>query len=227
MEPEPETSRPRPRDRPLPRTTTVEQVAAELRARILGGRLRPGTRLREQALADSLGVSRNTLREALRRLAAERLLDYEAHRGVAVRMPTPEDIHELIELRRLIELAALRACDPRDGRELEVLAMDARDAGASGDEARIVEADMRFHARLVASLGNRRLDEVYAGVTAEMRLALFVLEPEQPADWADHHIAVSRHLASGDDDAAATDLSRHLDAIDESLRRRFGASASR
>jgi DNA-binding GntR family transcriptional regulator len=211
-------------DLPLQRTTTAEQVAQALRDRILSGRLRPGTRLREQTLAESLGVSRNTLREALSRLHTERLLDYEVHRGVSVHTPSPRDIRELMQLRRLIEHAALAACSEREGRGLVALAESATLAAAAEDEAAIVEADMRFHERLVAALGNRRLEGIYRGVLVEMQLALFLLGPDQPQDWPALQLELSRRLAAGDGAAAAAALTELLDALDESLRRRLTAT---
>jgi DNA-binding GntR family transcriptional regulator len=69
----------------LARTSTAERIVEVLRGRITEGYFTPGTRLSEDALAEALGVSRNTLREAFRLLTHERLLEYRLNRGVFVR----------------------------------------------------------------------------------------------------------------------------------------------
>src|SRR6266487_2072280 len=73
-------------------TTTVERVAHDLRQDVLEGRLPPGARLRDQKLADRFGVSRNTLRDALRLLSVEGLVVSRLHAGSEVRRLTPEDV---------------------------------------------------------------------------------------------------------------------------------------
>src|SRR5260370_539820 len=95
----------------LPRSSTVDRVAERLRDLLLSGDFAPGTSLQEIPLANALGVSRNTLREAARTLVAEGLLSRTPHKGIVVPGLTPDDVKELFEIRELLELAALeRAC---------------------------------------------------------------------------------------------------------------------
>jgi DNA-binding transcriptional regulator YhcF (GntR family) len=94
---------------PLARTTTARRVAETLRDHILSGRLAPGTPLRETQLSASLGVSRNTLREALRGLAEQGLVTHRPHHGVVVTDLTEDDVADLYRLRSVVELAALPA----------------------------------------------------------------------------------------------------------------------
>ncbi|WP_223164085.1 GntR family transcriptional regulator [Nocardioides mesophilus] len=68
-------------------STSADRAARVVREEVVEGRLRSGTRLPEEQLASALGVSRNTLREALSQLVAERILVREAHRGVLVAAP--------------------------------------------------------------------------------------------------------------------------------------------
>ena len=81
--------------------------ASVFRQRILDGELRPGTPLQELSLAASLGVSRNTMREALRILALEGLLRRNLHRGVVVSQLSLRDLQEIYHLRRMLEIPAI------------------------------------------------------------------------------------------------------------------------
>src|ERR1700682_6744440 len=93
----------------ISRVSVADQVASILRQRILDGELRPGTALQEISTAASLGVSRNTVREATRILSLEGLLKRSAHRGVKVAQLSLEDVAEIYQLRHLLDIPAVRA----------------------------------------------------------------------------------------------------------------------
>src|ERR1700751_5478542 len=101
------------------RLSVADQVAAILRQRILDGELRPGTALQEVSVSSSLGVSRNTMREAVRILAIEGLLKKNPHRGVAVAQLSLEDVQEIYHLRRMLEIPAVLAATKADRGVLE------------------------------------------------------------------------------------------------------------
>ncbi|ANN65995.1 GntR family transcriptional regulator [Bordetella bronchialis] len=90
-------------DNKLVRRTTVDLVLDALRQQILSGQLRPGAPLRQEALAEELGVSRIPVREAIRRLEAEGLVSVHAHRGAYVCAISAADVIETFELRLQIE----------------------------------------------------------------------------------------------------------------------------
>ena len=92
----------------LEQTSTVDRVVEELRRAVFEGELESGTPLREVALAESLGVSRPTVREALTVLVADGLATREPHRGVAVATPDPESIGDVSRARGVLELAGVR-----------------------------------------------------------------------------------------------------------------------
>jgi DNA-binding GntR family transcriptional regulator len=87
----------------LVRATAVELVAADLRARILSGELAPGAALRQVALAGELGVSRIPLREAIRLLSSEGLVDVQSHRGAYVSELSSAEVREFLDLRIQLE----------------------------------------------------------------------------------------------------------------------------
>src|SRR6478672_3626574 len=92
-----------------PRLSTAEHAASVLRAQITDGALPPGTRLREEEVAESFGISRNTVREVFRLLAHERLVEHVAYRGVHIRRLGPSEISAMYRTRRLIEPLGVRA----------------------------------------------------------------------------------------------------------------------
>src|SRR6202158_4976239 len=98
----------------ITRVSVADQVAALLRQRILDGEFRPGAQLLELPLASSLGVSRNTMREAVRILSQEGLLRRNLHRGVAVCQLSLRDVREIYQLRRMLELPAVLAARNAD-----------------------------------------------------------------------------------------------------------------
>lgn len=87
----------------LVRKTTVELVLEELRSRILSGSIAPGSPLRQEALAEELGVSRIPVREAIRLLSSEGLVDVQPHKGAFVSMLSKDEVQEFFDLRQRLE----------------------------------------------------------------------------------------------------------------------------
>ncbi|MCK0112679.1 GntR family transcriptional regulator [Ornithinimicrobium sp. F0845] len=139
-----------------------DRVYAELLARISEGQFAAGERLYEQALAQDLGVSRTPVRDALKRLAAEGLVDTTPNKGAQVVSFTAEDTVALYDLRAQFEPVACRLAVPRlsedDLAELEDLdaRMQAIVAGGQ-DPAELTRLNNRFHAIFVERCGNRHL----------------------------------------------------------------------
>src|SRR3954462_13718603 len=97
---------------PIQRQTIASMTVEALRERILRGDYPDGEPLRQDALADELGVSRIPVREALRQLEAEGLVTFNPHRGAVVSTLSLEEIEELLELRADIECELLRRAIP-------------------------------------------------------------------------------------------------------------------
>ena len=92
----------------LVRKTAVELVVDELRDRILSGAIPPGSALRQELLAEELGVSRLPVREAIRQLSAEGLIDMIPHRGAYVSMLSRAEVQEFFDIRLRLEPWLLR-----------------------------------------------------------------------------------------------------------------------
>jgi DNA-binding GntR family transcriptional regulator len=195
-------------------TDRAERSADAIRELIVTGRLTPGQRLSEQAVSESLDVSRNTLREAFRILAHEGLLVRRPNAGVAVARPTLADVVDIYRVRRLIEVPALAAGNPaHPGARAMQDAVDAALAARLGGDWRdIAAANMRFHSGIVALASSPRLDRVHANLSAELRLAFGLLGDDGAFfdGFVDRNASLLRRFLAGDADGAAADLNRYL-----------------
>ncbi|WP_255951780.1 GntR family transcriptional regulator [Streptomyces odontomachi] len=211
------------------RTTTAQQVADGLSDRILAGAFRPGERLRESAIATELGIARNTVREAVRLLELGGLVRFEANRGAMIISPTSETVAELYAAREHLETAAL-ARPLRDGRLAMVEAAHDHlaEVAASMERAAIVAADLALHAAIVATLGNRRIDAFYAGLTRELRFYLMALsaherEYENPSRVLAEHVPLMAAIRAGDPRGAQRAASHHIATNADQVQRILAA----
>lgn len=208
---------------PLP--TAAERAADLIRENIFQGGFRPGAALPETALARALGVSRNTVREAYRRLITEHLLAYEVHKGVTVRRLAPDDVRDIYRLRRMHELSAIEelrsgAATLDDGGLRDSVVAGQR-AGAADDWVGAGTADLRFHAEIVAVHGSPRLNGFFRRLMTEMRLGFLALTDPHAfhAPYLVGNADICEHLIQGRWDQAHTALRRYLDAAEHEVAR--------
>ena len=208
------------------RISTTEWVTEALREEIVEGRLRPGSRLPEQQLCAALVVSRNTLREAMSQLIAERVLVREPHRGVSVVRPDRAAIRDVYRARRIIEPGAVRSGEAVDAAAVTAVrtAIDeGRVAAEAGRWDDVASANQHFHRALVALAGSTRLDQQMALLLAEMRLVFHgmpgVQEFHEP--YLGRNARIGELLAEGDRDAAADEVADYLRAAEEHLLRDY------
>ncbi len=159
------------------RASMTEQVLRELREAIIEGRIPQGEALREVSLAGTLGTGRSAVREAIRQLIQEGLVEYEPHRGAFVRVMSLADRLDVYVAREAIEVGATRcilAAAPADLSDLRA-ALDAlRAAAAETDRVSdpMIDADIRFHQELVDLAGSPRLMRAHETLAAETRMLL-------------------------------------------------------
>jgi DNA-binding GntR family transcriptional regulator len=208
----------------LEQTSTVDRAAEALRRALFAGDLEPGTPLREVALADSLGIARSTVREALGLLATEGLVTRIPYRGVVVAALDPADVHDVITARLALEEAGVRAW-PAAAPEARAAAHQALEeyaaaARAGADPGPLAEAHLAFHRALVGLTGSVRLVATAAALHGELRLALAGVARRR----GNSHQQVAAHrelleVVSGEDTAAAVDAIRaHLADAEASVR---------
>jgi len=217
------------------RATLSAQVAEQVEGLITSGEWAVGTRIPpENTLVGSLGVSRNTVREALRSLVHTGMLEARPGDGTYVRAPSElaaplmrrarrARLEEAVEVRSLLEqqaagLAALRRTDA-DVRRLRALLAQQRRASEDGDRAAYAEADAALHRTVVACTGNTFLTEIYEHLGGALKLSI------RPELWdqmlADeeihHHAALVDAIAAGHAAAAERAARALITALRDAL----------
>lgn len=156
----------------LPRGALYEQVAEQLRTRIMAHTLAPGSWIDEQLLTTELGISRTPLREALKVLACEGLVTMKLRRGAYVTEVSPRDLAEVYHLLALLEsdaaMAVAQSATPAQIAELELLHRDLE--SQVGDRDRFFAANERFHLRLLEIADNRWRNQLVADLRKVMKL---------------------------------------------------------
>jgi DNA-binding GntR family transcriptional regulator len=203
------------------RTSVADQVAGILRQRVLNGELRPGTSLQEIPLSESLGVSRNTMREAMRILSLEGLLKRSIHRGIAVAQLSLRDVQEIYHVRRVLEISAIHAAKspaPELLSELLAALEQYEEAVEARDWVSAVTHDLHFHSLLIRFLGNKRLESFYQKTIAELRVGMVLVDQrhDHPGMLIPVHRKLYQLLTAGKLRECAKILVQHLD--DSELR---------
>ncbi len=201
---------------------STQRIYDAIYAAILEHRLAPGTRLREEELAESFAVSRTVVRQALHRLAQDRVVALQHHRGATVPQPGPAEAAQVFDARRVVECEVMRRLAGRlDEAALERLAavVDAESqALARGDRSSAIRHSGEFHRELARLAGNplfvRMLDELLP--TTSLLLALHE-RAGQPACVAHRHQELIAVLRQGSGAAAAAEMRRHLREIEQSV----------
>jgi DNA-binding GntR family transcriptional regulator len=142
-----------------------ERVVDALRDAIIAGRLKPGERIRERELVSLLGVSRSPLREAIRILETEGLITSLAHRGARVSELSAVDLHDMLDVRIMLESFAARLfierLDEAVLRAMEEQVERSRAPGYRVDLQENFDLGLEFHDLLVGACGNRKVVQMH------------------------------------------------------------------
>jgi DNA-binding GntR family transcriptional regulator len=191
-----------------------QRVAEELRRSILTNRRRPGERLVEDRLSEELGVSRVPIREALRTLAGEGLVDMQPRRGASVAEVSPEVARDLVEVRATLEgLNARLAARHHDGTiiaSLQRVLEAGNRAAKSKNVDDLVRLNGEFHDGLAEAGRNTILWDIMR-VLRERTSLVFAANTARRArqDW-DEHSKILEAVIDGDEDLAAMLATRHV-----------------
>jgi DNA-binding GntR family transcriptional regulator len=202
----------------------VDLATDRLRAEILSGALAPGDRIIEDQLRRRYGISRGPLREALRLLAQQGLVEHLPRRGVRVCAWSPTDIRQLFEIRHVLERHAVMSALPlRRDEGPDPLAVvrarldDMRSAERRADRLGKDDAHRAFHSAVVGLAGNRQLELALAPVLLKLQLPMAVnlrreADVRSPDTGLDRHAALVTALES-DDVATVLDALDHHGAL--------------
>jgi DNA-binding GntR family transcriptional regulator len=212
---------------PLVRESTPSIIARKLRTAIGLGQIAPGSQLGEAELAKELGVSRGPLREAMQRLTQEGLLISIRNRGLFVITMTDDEVRDMYVARTAVERAATELILQKGSKpvadQLLAIVETMKKAAQKADLDAMSEADMEYHATLVAAAHSARLTRMHNTLLTETRMCLTALEsryPDPQARVAEHR-AIAEALAGGNDQLVGKLLISHME---DALERLTGAA---
>lgn len=208
-----------------PRQTLAEEAAETLREFILLGKLEPGIAVPERDLATALGVSRTPLREALRLLEVEGLVEYSATRRPRVADPSLEELTQnILVLGALEGLAGEVACaQAKDAEIAHILWLenDLAEKSKDLDSLTFFQLDMQFHAAIVEASRNEPLIETHRQYNARLWRARFL--SSQQVDRRDNtlaqHAQITAALIKRDAMATRRALREHLQSTNTNIAR--------
>ena len=212
----------------IPRQVLHQEVAVRLRQRIVEGQLAPGAKLNERELSESLQVSRTPLREAIKMLAAEGLVELLPNRGAVVVQMSAQDVADTFELIAGLEGQSGELAAERIGEaqlvEIRALHFEMRAAFTRRDLATYYRLNALIHGHINAAAGNRVLTQTWANVNARLQALRFRSNFDE-AKWKramKEHDRMVELLAARDAAALRALMVTHLlhkrDAVLESMR---------
>lgn len=209
------------------RPTLHDEVLQRLRDMIIEGEIEPGARISEGAVGARLGVSRTPLREAIKTLVGEGLVDIVQTKGAIVHVFTEKELYDTIQTLKILEESAGRlACQQASDETIAAIgslhaAMIAR--YEAGERLEYFKLNQAIHSAIAAAAGNKVLQTMHEMLQARVKRARFEGHGEQ-SRWAE---AVKEHeemivaLRARDSDALAEVLGRHMALAFERVRYLF------
>ncbi|MCP3426348.1 GntR family transcriptional regulator [Rothia sp. AR01] len=202
-----------------PRPVSSQRRAYEhIRSEVLVDPSTQGTFLNEQRLAETIGVSRTPVREALRVLDSEGLVELIPNRGAYVPVITAAQAHDVMELREILECHAASVALGSAGevaaamREVLARQQELAGVGAAGSQLEFIALDRDFHFALLRASGNREIIQTYDRLQTRQRIigaqALSALSRRR--EVCREHLAIVEALEAGDLDAAHRAIREHL-----------------
>jgi DNA-binding GntR family transcriptional regulator len=191
-----------------------DMVYDVLREAILSGAFSPGERLRQEALATAIGVSRLPVRAALVRLEAEGLVEFHPRRGYVVQSLTHREIVEIYELRGLLETYALRkSMATMTAQRVERLREFAAQLDAEAEGDLFLDKRVAFYRELYDADNSPRTTELIEGLRSSVGRYLLGWRVSHSGDGRPTHSQLVEHVAKGDTEAAERWLRKHLQEV--------------
>jgi DNA-binding GntR family transcriptional regulator len=205
----------------LPMTKTLhraELACRTLRQAIIEQVLTPGTKLPEDQLGAQFGMSRTLVRATLARLQAEGLVETRPKRSATVAQPTLKEAQDVFDLRRALELEAVRLIAhkwrPEFGAELEEHLREQTSAHAAGDERVAIRLAGEFHVALAGLTGNALLQRYLAELVSRCSLILATFARPHSSECAiSEHRAIIAALRRRDGSKAVALMDEHVGAV--------------
>lgn len=191
-----------------------ELVTARIRDSITSGAYGPGARLVEGRIAEELNVSRVPVREALRALAAEGLVEVRPRLGAVVASLDPASAREMVQIRATLEglnaRLAAEHCTPELARKVADVLAEGNAKLAAGETEKLPELNARFHDLLYAAGANTMLADLMRTLRDRTRMLFVNATQDEIRQTWEEHAAVLRAVQSGDAALAALLAERHV-----------------
>jgi DNA-binding GntR family transcriptional regulator len=208
----------------ITRVTLHDAVLNQLHDMIIEGKLAPGTRINEGPVGASLGVSRTPLREAIKTLASEGLVEILPAKGAIVRRFSEKDISDLLDvLKTLEQLAARLTCAHASDAEIaEIADLHKQMLRLYAERNRLAyfKLNQEIHSAIVRASGNSALAQVHEQLQARIKRVRFIGN-ELPERWAGavaEHEEMNQALLARDGETLSEVLGRHLDKTLDRVR---------
>lgn len=204
-----------------------EQILRTLRRDIIANRWEPGERLPEPLLCSEFGVSRTPLREAMKVLEGEGLVEMRPHVGAVVTALDPPDLADKFEvLAGLEQIAASKVAKLRHSVTLDGIMriQDAMVAAAeAGDVSRYYDLNDEFHRAIVSGANNATLAQLHQRIMLHVHRARHRAQEYEPLypTAAERHNAIIACLISGDEDGAGKAARAHLEDVSQAVLRKI------
>ncbi|WP_338817881.1 HTH-type transcriptional repressor RspR [Moorella thermoacetica] len=208
-----------------------QKVYEEIKEAIINNTLKPGTMLQERIIAEKLGVSRTPVREALRRLNSEGLIELIPGKGATVTKITIEDIREIMQVREPLECLAVKLAaeriQPRDIKFLEELLADwEREINNPGniDFQFLSAKDIAFHEHIIKVAGNKRLAYILNILRDQIHRITFLTQDNRNRIETSNpqHLRILEALKQRDPLGAEQSMRQHMQSIKEYYFEWFG-----
>ena len=202
---------------PIVRRSLHDEVASRVRDMIIEGALEPGARINETQVCQTLGVSRTPLREALKTLASEGLIELVAARGALVKRFTPKDVRDMLDVLAVLEAFAARlACKEASGDQIaELRAVHDRMVAFYKAKNRLeyYKLNQDFHSGVLRLSANAALQGAHLAIQARLKRIRYIGNSE-PRKWKDamsEHEEMIRRLEARDAEGLAKILALHME----------------
>jgi DNA-binding GntR family transcriptional regulator len=220
-------------NRALRSRSIQRRVLDSLRDMIVGGELPPGAALSEVGLSESFGISRTPVREALKQLQAEGLVEIRPQVGTFVAKPSRREVGEMSRVREVLEgLAANLMAQRGSIPELDALRENVKDSEISvgrGKTARYAQLVGEFHGLILAGSDNRKLQEHYLMLTNQLAYPRLVraslTEPGRPERSVAEHRRILEMIEAKDPEGAERAMREHVRSSHIELMRALALEA--
>ncbi len=199
-----------------------EAIYRNLYAAIVENYLAPGTKLPEDTLAETFGVSRTSIRKVLQRLAYQRLVDIRLNRGASVAQPTVKEAQDVFAARRIVECGVMpqvvARATPAQLDALRDIVKREHDAADRGDRRESIYLSGEFHVQLARLADNESIGEFLAGLVSRSSLVIATYgAPMAGSCPHSEHDDVLSLIAAGDAEGAQAWMDRHLRDVERSV----------